>query len=128
MRNRINNLFRELRSRSVIRATVAYAVVGWMLLQVAAVTFDRLPIPDSAMTVLIVLVIVGFPVTVVLAWAYEITLRGVVRHEEAAGDAPRIAFLPFILFVVMAFVQPLCARAAVRTRSIVALSIQDQQR
>ena len=99
MNNRIGNLMRELRKRSVIRAAVAYSVVAWMLLQVADITFGRLPIPESSMTVLIVLVIVGFPVTVVLAWAYEITLRGVVRHEEIDGNAQRIAFLPFILLV-----------------------------
>ncbi|MFQ6004138.1 MAG: tetratricopeptide repeat protein [Woeseia sp.] len=99
MQDRVGKLVRELRSRSVIRATVAYSVVAWMLLQVADVTFDRLPIPGSAMTVLIVLAIVGFPVTVVLAWAYEFTLRGVVRHEERNGGAPKLAFLPFILLV-----------------------------
>ena len=99
MKNRIGNLIRELRKRSVIRAAVAYSVVAWMLLQVADITFGRLPIPESSMTVLIVLLIVGFPVTVVLAWAYEITLRGVVRHEEIDGNAQRIAFLPFILLV-----------------------------
>ena len=99
MKNRISKLFRELRSRSVIRATVMYAVVAWMLLQVADVTFDRLPIPDSAMTVLIILVIIGFPITLVLAWAYEITLRGVVRHEESDGGAPKLAFLPFLSLV-----------------------------
>jgi len=101
MKNRIGNLIRELRSRSVIRATVAYCVVAWMLLQVADVTFDRMPIPEVAMTVLIVVAIVGLPITVVLAWAYEITLRGVVRHEETSGGAPRIAFLPFILLVAL---------------------------
>ena len=99
MKNRISKLFRELRSRSVIRATVMYTVVAWMLLQVADVTFDRLPIPDSSMTILIILVIIGFPITLVLAWAYEITLRGVVRHEESAGGAPKLAFLPFLSLV-----------------------------
>jgi TolB-like protein/tetratricopeptide (TPR) repeat protein len=100
VQDRIRNLFDELRNRSVIRALIAYAVAAWMLLQVADVTFDRLPIPDNSMTVLIVLVIVGFPVTAILAWAYEITTRGIVRHEEVAGGARRLAFLPFIAIVL----------------------------
>ncbi len=101
MKHRIRNLVRELRSRSVFRTMVAYSVAAWMLLQVADVTFDRLPIPDNAMTVLIVLVIAGFPVAFILAWAYEITLRGIVRHEETAGGAPRLAFLPYVTIVVV---------------------------
>ena len=48
-----------MRDRSVIRAIVAYSVASWMLLQIADVTFDRLPLPDNAMTILIVLVIMG---------------------------------------------------------------------
>ena len=69
MKNRVRNLFQELRNRSVFRAMVAYSVAVWMLLQVADVTFDRLPIPDNAMTILIVLVIIGFPIAFILAWA-----------------------------------------------------------
>lgn len=99
MKIRFDQLVQELRSRSVFRAMVTYGVVAWMLLQVADVTFDRLPIPDSAMTVLIVLVVTGFPVILVLAWAYEFTVRGIVRHEATAGGAPRLAFLPFVLLV-----------------------------
>ncbi len=98
--SRIRNFLQELRNRSVFRATVVYCVVAWLLLQVADVTFDRLPIPDGAMTALIILAILGLPVTIVLAWAYEITVRGIVRHEETRGGAPRLAFLPFILLVV----------------------------
>ena len=101
MQRRIKNLFEELRNRSVIRTLVAYGVAAWMLLQVADVTFDRLPIPDSAMTVLIVLIITGFPIAGILAWGYELTMRGVVRHEESTGGAPRLAFLPFIAIVVV---------------------------
>jgi len=78
---------------------VTYAVVAWMLLQVADVTFDRLPIPDSAMTVLIVLVVTGFPITLLLAWGYEITIQGVVRHEDTHGGAPRLATAQFIVLV-----------------------------
>ena len=96
----IKNLIGELRSRSVFRATVAYCIVAWMLLQVADVTFDRLPIPEGSMTVLIVLAIVGLPCTIVLAWAYEITLRGIVRHEQADGRSSRLTFLPFIVVLV----------------------------
>jgi TolB-like protein/Flp pilus assembly protein TadD len=100
MKRRFGNLINELRNRSVFRVTVAYCVVAWMLLQVADVTFDRLPIPESAMTVLIVLVIIGLPIAIVLAWAYEFTLRGIVRHEQANGGTRRLAFLPFISLVI----------------------------
>ncbi|HEY5644116.1 MAG TPA: tetratricopeptide repeat protein [Woeseiaceae bacterium] len=93
-------MIQELRSRSVFRALMAYSVVSWMLLQVADVTFDRLPIPDGAMTALIVLVIIGFPITAILAWAYELTLDGIVRHEEVPDGAPRIAFAKYILIVL----------------------------
>ena len=54
MQHRVKDLLEELRSRSVIRALIAYAVAAWVLLQIADVTFDRLPIPDNAMTVLII--------------------------------------------------------------------------
>lgn len=101
MQNRLRNLVQELRNRSVFRALVAYGVVAWMLLQVADVTFDRLPIPDSSMTVLIVLVIIGFPVVAILAWAYELTARGIVRHAESGVRAPRLAFLPFVVIVAV---------------------------
>lgn len=100
MQHRIKNLVEELRSRSVIRALIAYSVVAWMLLQVADVTFDRLPIPDNSMTVLIVLVITGFPIVGILAWGYEITIKGIVRHDETTDGAPRLAFFHYIAIVV----------------------------
>ncbi len=100
MSTRFSDLIEELRSRHVIRAIIAYCVVAWMLLQVADVTFDRLPIPEYSMTVLIVLVIIGLPITAILAWAYDITLRGIVRHEEAHGEVSKLAFLPFIVLLV----------------------------
>jgi TolB-like protein/Tfp pilus assembly protein PilF len=99
MPGRIEQFIKELRSRSVIRALVAYAVVAWMLLQVADVTFDRLPLPDNAMTVLIGLVIAGFPITGILAWAYEITIKGIVRHKDLDARPPRLAFLHYIAIV-----------------------------
>ena len=101
MQNRIRNLVQELRERSVFRALVAYGVVAWMLLQVADVTFDRLPIPDNSMTLLIVLVAIGFPVVAILAWAYELTARGIVRHNQANELAPRLAFMPFVTIVAV---------------------------
>jgi len=99
VKHRIRNLIQELRNRSVFRTLVAYSVAAWMLLQVADVTFDRLPIPDNAMTILIVVVIIGFPVALILAWAFEITAKGILHHEKTAGGAPRIAFVTYLAIV-----------------------------
>ncbi len=100
MRPRVSEFIGELKNRSVIRALVTYSVVAWLVLQIADVTFDRLPIPEQSMTVLIVLVILGFPVTAVLAWAYELTSRGIVRHEDVGGEASKLAFLPIFVAVI----------------------------
>jgi len=90
----------ELRRREVYPVIIAYAIVGWLLLQVGEVTFRPLGLPDWLMTTLVVVVIAGFPVALALAWRYDITLQGIRRDRPpatVAGDErPSIAVLPFV--------------------------------
>jgi TolB-like protein/Flp pilus assembly protein TadD len=89
----------ELRRREVYPVIVAYAVIGWILLQIGEVTLAPLGFPDWVMTALVVMVIAGFPVTLFLAWRYDITPRGIRVDRgpvpEAQGGRPSIAVLPF---------------------------------
>ena len=78
------NFFAELKRRNVYKVAVAYGVVAWLLIQVTDTVFPRLNLPDWAVTLVIVLVLLGFPVAVVLAWAFELTPEGVVRAEDVA--------------------------------------------
>ena len=95
-------LLNELKRREVYPVIVAYAIVGWVLLQIGEVTFDPLGVPEWVMPTLIVLVVAGFPVALILAWMYDITPRGIRRDRipglvrETDGDAPSIAVLPFL--------------------------------
>ncbi len=100
MQHRFRKLVQELKNRGVFRSLVGYSVVSWMLLQVADVTFDRLPIPDNSMTIAIVLVVIGFPITAVLAWAFEFTSSGIVPHAATDGGAPRLFFIHYLLIVL----------------------------
>ncbi len=74
----------ELRRRNVYRVAVAYAVVGWLIIQIAASTFPVLEIPTWCVRLVVVLLVLGFPVAVILAWAYELTPDGIRRTEEVA--------------------------------------------
>mgnify|MGYP000473527864 CR=1 FL=1 len=91
----------ELKRREVYPVIVAYAIVGWILLQIGEVTFEPLGLPDWAMTGLIILAIVGFPIVVILSWIFDITPSGLRRDvssgDVAAGadDRPSVAVLPF---------------------------------
>jgi len=69
-------LVSELRRRNVFRAAALYAVAAWLIMQVGEVTFEPLHFPDWAMTLLVVLVIVGFPIAMVLAWFFDLNLHG----------------------------------------------------
>jgi TolB-like protein len=76
----------ELKSRKVFRVGGAYIVAAWALIQVAATIFPQLQLPDWAPTLVTVLLIVGFPVALLLAWFYEITPEG-VRRTPSTGQA-----------------------------------------
>ena len=76
------NLFVELKRRNVIRVGLAYLVLSWLLLQVGDVLFDALQLDDSALTIMLVLLALGFIPVVVFAWIYELTPEGVKRESE----------------------------------------------
>ena len=82
----LTNLFAELKRRSVYKVAAAYAVVGWLLIQIAAATFPFLQIPGWATRLVIVLVLLGFPIALVLAWAFEMAPTGIRRTELEVAD------------------------------------------
>jgi TolB-like protein/Tfp pilus assembly protein PilF len=79
-------LFAELRRRHSWRVTVAYLVAGWLLIQIATQVFPFFKIPDWSVRLVVLLIALGFPVAVVLAWIFEMTPEGVRRTEPA--DSP----------------------------------------
>jgi TolB-like protein/Tfp pilus assembly protein PilF len=76
------NFFSELKRRNVYKVAVAYAVVAWLLIQIATQVFPFFEIPNWAVRLVVLLLIIGFPVALVLAWAFEITPEGIKRTEE----------------------------------------------
>ena len=82
-----SGLLRRLRDRGVIRVAVSYAVIAWLVLQIADVTFEPLGVPRWVMVSLIVTAVLGFPVAVTLAWFYEVGDRGLVRDTAGEGAA-----------------------------------------
>ncbi|MFT5805074.1 MAG: adenylate cyclase [Candidatus Paceibacteria bacterium] len=79
LRSRLAAAFDEAKRRKVFQAGATYAVVAWILLQMAEVTFEPLHFPAWALTLLVVLVIVGFPLAMVLAWFFDLTLHGLIK-------------------------------------------------
>jgi TolB-like protein/tetratricopeptide (TPR) repeat protein len=80
------NFFAELKRRRVYSVAVTYAVVGWLLIQVATQVFPPFEIPNWAERLVIVVVIVGFPIALVFAWIYDFTRHGIVRTEETEPE------------------------------------------
>jgi TolB-like protein len=79
---KVKNFFSELKRRNVYRIAVAYAVVGWLLLQVATQVFPFFDIPSWVVRLVVLLLIVGFPIAVVCSWAFELTPEGIKREGE----------------------------------------------
>ena len=91
-------LSRELLRRRVYPVVAAYAVVGWIQLQVGEMTFGPLGLPDWVMSALVVLVIAGFPVVLVLAWVFDIKLTAPASQLAPATseESPSVAIMPFV--------------------------------
>jgi TolB-like protein/Tfp pilus assembly protein PilF len=82
----MNGFFAELRRRNVYKVAVAYAIVGWLLVQGASIVFPTFDAPPWVMKVLIAVVVLGFPAALILAWAFEITPEGIKRAQDVAPD------------------------------------------
>ncbi|HEY6070505.1 MAG TPA: hypothetical protein VIU85_03945, partial [Chthoniobacterales bacterium] len=76
------HFFAELKRRHVYRAAVAYAMVAWLLTQVATQVFPFFNIPNSAVRFVVVTLMLGFPIAMLVAWLYEFTGEGFVREEH----------------------------------------------
>src|SRR5438874_2299936 len=70
------NFFAELKRRNVYKVAIAYAIVGWLVIQVTATIVPALHLPESLTTAVVVLILVGFPVALVISWAFEATPQG----------------------------------------------------
>jgi len=94
--------FGELKRRNVYKVAVAYAVVGWLLIQVATQVFPFLEIPNWAIRFVILVTACGFPVALIIAWAFELTPEGIKRTEDADAARQRSRGGLWIAVVVVA--------------------------
>jgi adenylate cyclase len=77
------SFFTELKRRNVYKVAIAYAVIAWLLMQIATQVFPFLEIPNWAIRLVIMLLALGFPIALILAWAFELTPEGIKRAEAA---------------------------------------------
>jgi hypothetical protein len=78
----MDKFFKELRRRNVVRVAGVYAVAGWVLVQVATTLEDSMNLPAWFDGLVVALLLIGLPVALILAWAFELTPDGVVRTED----------------------------------------------
>lgn len=103
---RTKRFWEQLKKRKVVRVALVYVFVAWVVMQIGEVTFEGLGLPPWSLSLLIVLVLLGFPIALVLAWAYEISPQGISKDsasniesitdiEDSLENAHSIAVLPF---------------------------------
>ena len=93
--NRIYGFISELRRRKVYRAAAAYALAGWLAIQVVALVFPVLGLPQWTLRVTVITVLAGFPLALAVAWAFDVSVHGFRRSEESPGDGARApVFVP----------------------------------
>jgi TolB-like protein/Tfp pilus assembly protein PilF len=76
------NFFAELKRRNVYKVAVAYAVLAWLLIQVATQVFPFFEIPNWGVRLIVLFIVIGFPIALILAWAFELTPEGIKRAED----------------------------------------------
>src|SRR5256884_5528214 len=82
------NFFAELKRRNVYKVAIAYAVVAWLLMQIATQVFPFLEIPNWAIRLVIMLIVIGFPIALGIPWAVVRTPEG-LKRTEFADELPK---------------------------------------
>ena len=81
------SFFAELKRRNVYKVAVAYAVVGWLLVQVATQVFPFFEVPNWGIRLVVLIIAIGFPIALLIAWAFELTPEGIKRTAEVDATA-----------------------------------------
>jgi TolB-like protein/lipoprotein NlpI len=97
----MRNFVAELKRRNVYKVALAYAVIAWLLMQIASQIFPFFDIPNWAVRLVVLILILGFPVALVLAWAFELTPEGIKRTEFADELPKKSSCNRMWLYVVM---------------------------
>src|SRR5262249_21114029 len=95
------NFIGELKRRNVYKVAVAYIVAGWALAQGIAQVLPVFEIPNWIVRLLVVLIIIGFPLALICAWAFEITPEGIKRTEDVDATNPHSVHGPWIYIVLV---------------------------
>jgi phage shock protein PspC (stress-responsive transcriptional regulator) len=93
--------FAELKRRNVYKVAVAYIVAGWALSQGIAQVLPVFNIPNGLIRLFVVLIIIGFPIALIFAWAFEITPQGIKRAEDVDLSKPHTIRGPWIYIVLV---------------------------
>src|SRR5689334_2417697 len=97
------NFFAELKRRNVYKVAVAYIVAGWALSQGIAQVFPVFDVPNWVIRLLVLLIIIGLPISLVLAWMFELTPQGIKRTEDvdfaAAARQPKKRTWIFVVVI-----------------------------
>ena len=111
------SLIAELKRRNVFRVGATYAIVAWLLIEITATTFPILKLPDWSVTLVTALVLIGFPLALIVAWAFEMTPEGLKRETEvdraesvrhSTGRKLDFVIIGLLAIVVVYFVSEKC--------------------
>src|SRR5213080_4518106 len=98
---KIDNFFAELKRRNVYKVAVAYAVAGWALAQGIAQVFPLFDVPNWALRLIVLTIVIGFPIALVIAWAFELTPEGLKRTEDVDRSGERVPKKHAWIYVVV---------------------------
>jgi TolB-like protein len=96
------SFFVELKRRHVYRVAIAYAVVAWLLIQIATQVFPFFEIPNWVVRLVVVVTVLGFPIALIIAWAFEMTPEGLKRADDIAPNEyiPRWSTRKFAALII----------------------------
>jgi TolB-like protein/protein involved in temperature-dependent protein secretion len=106
----LKSFFNELKRRNIYKVAVVYGITGWVLVQIASIAANTFGAPPWVMKMIITLILLGFPITLVMTWGFEITPEGVRRtvsraegSEEGVPNSDRYFWVGVGIVVVILF-------------------------
>jgi TolB-like protein len=82
----LKKFFSELKRRNVYKVAITYAIAAWLILQIGSVVFETIKTPEWVMQVLLFFIVIGFPISLILAWAFEMSPQGIIRTSSLVSS------------------------------------------